>query len=437
MNGVPDFGAQSCICRLLIPWAAFNDISCRAEGWEPSQHSKQDLTMPVVSFTGSANSRKSGSRNNVSAFCGARLMHALLTILVIVSTLMLSCLPRGNFELVPEVPIGKPPDGAFQPIPSIVNVPIEMKTEVIQRIINGQLDSLLFESDTMTVAGRKPVKVRVWKKDTIGISLAGDELHYRLPLHIWMQFSFTVGALGLQHTEYQDVEAEIVLNFSSRLFVKNDWRIVTMTRPEGYEWLSEPVVKIRFLTIPVTPVVDFILGRQKDTFGSQLDSALGQLIDLKKMIHPLWMRVQEPMMISQWPPVWLRLTPLGVYMTQLEGREGVIRGSIGIRTVAETFIGDRPDAHVSDSLPEFVIPGAIDSAFVLNLYCEMTWEHATDLARSYLRGRRFRSGLKEVIVQDVSLMGIDGYPVVQLDFTGKLSGEDFRDRRSALRQRKT
>jgi hypothetical protein len=80
--------------------------------------------------------------------------------------------------------------------------------------------------------------------------------------------------MGLSHTEYQEVEAAIALKFRSRLFVKNDWKIVTMTKSEGYEWLSDPVVKVRFITIPVKPIADMILSKQQDSFGAMVDKAV-------------------------------------------------------------------------------------------------------------------------------------------------------------------
>jgi len=50
--------------------------------------------------------------------------------------------------------------------------------------------------------------------------------------------------LGISHTEYQDVEASIALKFKSKISFKGNWKISTETQPDGYEWLSDPVVKI-------------------------------------------------------------------------------------------------------------------------------------------------------------------------------------------------
>jgi hypothetical protein len=325
-----------------------------------------------------------------------------------------------------QVVIEKPAVPPFQPVPSTLNVPLLIRTDVAQKMINQQLTGVLYETDTMTIANIKPVKLKVWKKDSITISLQGDELLYRVPLKIWMQFSFTVGALGLSHTEYQDVEASIALTFRSRIFVKNNWKIVTMTKPEGYEWLSDPVVKVRILSIPVKPVADFILARQKASFGEMIDKAVADLLDVKKMISPLWYKMQNPLLIVSDPDsLWLRLKPQGVYMTQLEGNDGSIKGSIGIKSVAETFFGTQPPAEKQDSLPEFVIPGQVDSSFVINLYNELSYESASQITRSLLIGQSFSSGKYEAIINDVNIYGMDGYAVVSIDLSGYYKGKIY------------
>ncbi len=338
--------------------------------------------------------------------------------------IVLGCTPPA-VTTGPSLPEGRAKVVEFNPVPSIINVPVEVRTPALEQMINEQLPELFFESDTMTVGPKKNVKVKVWKGDSLRLSLTGDELEYRVPIKIWMQFSFTVGALGVSHTEYQEVEAGIVLKFRSRLFIKNDWKIVTMTESDGYEWITDPVVKVRFITIPVKPLADFILSRQYKRFGELVDKGVNSSLNIKKLLHPLWSQIQQPVRLAEDPPLWLRLTPKSVSMTQLSGDGTMIRSSVGIATVAETFFGEEPETVRQDSLPDFIIPGRIDSSFVLNLYSEITYANASELMRAYLLGRSFKAGRREVIIQDVQVYGLEGYAVVSLDFTGSFKGKVY------------
>ena len=311
------------------------------------------------------------------------------------------------------------------PMVSVINVPLELKTWYIEEVLNEQVKDLLYECDTLSLGAMKPVKMKVWKKDSITIGLDGNELSYRVPLKIWLQFSFTLSALGLSHTEYQEVEAGIALKFKSKFSILDNWKIVTQTRQDGYEWLSEPVIKVHFITLPIRPLADLVMSQQQAGIGKMVDTVVGSTLDFKKILRPLWHRMQSPIAVSEDPPVWLRLTPQGVSMTQPQGSRGVIRSTLGIKSVAETFIGDPPAATLSDSLPEFISPTRLDSSFVINLYSEISYESASQMMQGFLRGRSFSGGGREVIIQDVNIYGVQGYAVVSLDLTGSYKGKIY------------
>jgi hypothetical protein len=351
-------------------------------------------------------------------------MRSFILFFFIAGMIILKCTPPAVITS-PTLPSDRAKIEAFKPIPSIINVPIEIRTKALEQMVNEQLPALLFENDTMTVGAMNNVKVKVWKGDSIKFSLYGDELRYWVPMRIWMQFSFTVGALGLSHTEYQEVEAGISLKFSSRLVIKNNWKVVTMTKSDGYEWTTDPVVKVRFVTIPVKPVADFILSKQHQKFGELVDKGISSMLDIKKLLRPTWLQLQKPIQLAQDPPLWLRLTPKSVSMTQLEGDGTKISSSVGITSIAETFFGEEPVSTIQDSIPPLSVPGKVDSSFTLNLYSEITYENASELMKSFLLGRSFKSGRKEVIVQDVALYGMEGYAIVSLDFTGSYRGKVY------------
>jgi hypothetical protein len=333
--------------------------------------------------------------------------------------------PKGSKNQAPVLPSDQIIADTLSPLPSVVNIPIRMRTNAIEQMLNEQLTGLLYCCDTLSLGAIKPVRIKVWKGDSIKITLEGDELRYTVPLRLWLQFSFTVGALGFSHTEYQDVEAALALKFRSRISIGNNWKMSTTTRSDGYAWISDPVVKVRFLTIPIRPIVDIILSGQQKTFSDLIDKQVDNVCNVKNTLLPMWSRLQEPILISKEPKVWLRLSPKEVYMTPLKGADGSIVSSVGIKSVVETFFDDQPDYKKQDSLPGFIVSTAMDSGFVLNLYSEMNYEAATLLLRGFLLGREFKSGGKEVIVQDVIMTGVKGYALICLDLIGSYQGRVY------------
>jgi Domain of unknown function (DUF4403) len=347
-------------------------------------------------------------------------------ILVSLVLALASCTPPPKVQTKPELPLDISPAAAFAPVPSVIDVPLEMKSWYLEKLLNDQVTGLLYQCDTLTVAGMTPVKLKVWKGDSIKIGLEGNEISYRVPLKLWLQFQFTMGALGFSHTEYQEVEAALALKFRSHFSVKNDWKVVTETQSDGYEWITQPVLRVRFVSIPVTPLADIILLTQQNSLGAMVDSAVIGSLDLKKMLKPLWTRIQTPILLANAPDsLWLRLSPQSVYMTQLSGAAGTIRGSVGIRSVAETFLGNRPASNPIDTLPPFTVSDQIDTSFVINLYSEISYASATQMLVGALKGKDFTAGDNQVIVQDVSMYGMQGYAVVSIEFTGSFAGRVY------------
>jgi len=351
--------------------------------------------------------------------------------LITISILMLAgCAgkPRLASSDAPRIPKGAEVRCLFTPVPSVINIPLEIKTSFIEKTVNEQLPRVLYECDTLTLGPFKNVKVTARKKGNIRMQLSGNELIYKVPLSIHMRVSLTIGALGFSHTEHQEVEAGITLDLRSKIFLNNDWSLATVTKPQGYTWTSDPVVRIRSVSIPVKPVADFLLSKQFGTIGEIIDNTVAASVDIKEIINPLWTRLQEPAPLGAAESsqnLWLRLTPQSVYMSPITGRSGSLQTSLGIRTIAETFIGEKPPASAPVRLPNFTAPGKIDSAFTINLYSEISYGQATLMSRQMLMGIPFKSGKKEIIVEDVVISGLGGFMLIRLDLTGSFRGRVY------------
>jgi len=315
----------------------------------------------------------------------------------------------------------------FAPAPSIIYLPVEIKTDYIEKAINSQLSGTLYQSDTVTLGGVSNVRVTVRKNGQIKIRARGGELLYNVPLKISMRFSFTISALGLTHTEYQDIDAGISIALRSRITLLNDWRLATSTKTDGYVWTSDPVLKVRTLTIPIKTAADHIVSRQLETLGRLIDGAAAGGINVKEAVDPLWQQIRTPIEIPvpDLPHnIWLRINPSAIYMTQLSGNGGSVGGTAGVRAVTEAFIGGEPEPLPPAKLPDFAPPPETDSSFVINLYSEIPFEHATQMSRDMFVGKTLKSGRQAVTVRDIEIAGTkNGLAEIRLNLTGSINGK--------------
>jgi hypothetical protein len=294
----------------------------------------------------------------------------------------------------------------------------------IERNVNEQLTGIIYRNNAFPVEGLGNAQITVRKDGRVRIRANKDELTYRIPLKISMRFSFTI----LGHTEHKDVDAGIAVSLRTKYALKNNWSLATTTTVDGYEWTTNPTVRIRFITIPVKPIADFLISKQSgiiNDIGKIADKVVSDGINVKNMITPLWEQLQTPteIAIPDMPQrMWLRFNPTDIYMTDITGRGESIYAMAGIRAVAETFIGDRPKAQRIRPLPNFKTPERQDSAFTINLYTEIPFEHATAICREIFVGQTLRSGRQRVLVHDMEVSGENGLAKIRMDLSGSIKG---------------
>jgi len=310
------------------------------------------------------------------------------------------------------------------PVPSIVNIPAEVKTAYIEKSVNDLFGGTFLRDAAFSFGGFSDVRISLRKNGDIKIRAQGGELVYSVPLKISMRFSITISALGLSHTEYQDADAGIAIGLRTKISLKNNWRLSAKTTAGGYTWTSAPTVKIRALTIPVKPAADFIVSKHMGDICELIDKALNAT-DLKTIAAPHWEKLQIPMEaslpgISQ--KLWLRFDPTDVYMSQLSGRGGSVHATLGVRAAVEAFFGDKPEARPPKPLPDFKTPEGQDSTFTINLYTEIPYDRATAICREAFNGKTFRSGLQKVTVHDIEVSSANGLAKLKMELTGSLNG---------------
>ncbi|MDP4290774.1 MAG: DUF4403 family protein, partial [Bacteroidota bacterium] len=96
---------------------------------------------------------------------------------------------------------------------------------------------------------------------------------------------------------------------------------------------------------------------------------------------------------------------------------------IGIKTIAETFMGNEPAYKVNAALPQLTISNKVDDGFEINVLSDIPFSEANAIARKYLLGKTFENGNKKVTINDLRLYGGDGKIVVETNVSGSMKGK--------------
>jgi len=344
----------------------------------------------------------------------------------------LVCAGCASRSAVSPIAAGGDPSGAPQglppPVPSTINIPVEIETAIMEKAVNGIFDKMAHVSDTAILGGLTNIRITVRKNGPVKISARGDELSYSVPVTATIRVSTSISVMGLSHTEYQDAEAGIAFRLRSKISLKNDWRIATATKALGYTWTSEPVLKARFITIPIKPAANLLADKMMEALCPLIDNSLSNYDIIKKsVVTPLWEALYAPIgfpVPGTREFIWLRFDPTGISLSNLNGHGGYISALVGIRAVTEAVIGGMPEKRAPAPLPNFTGPQSKDSAFAINIYTEVPYDRVTALCKETFNGKTFKSGMHRVTVNDISVTGAtaDGLLAITMELSGSLKG---------------
>ncbi|MEL7348034.1 MAG: DUF4403 family protein [Pseudomonadota bacterium] len=245
---------------------------------------------------------------------------------------------------------GTGPANAVEPIstPTTISLPITIDIEDLQRIVNRAIPNPIYDKveripNCPRILGDKNCSLRVWARASRDVQLlsAGDGLRLRAPLDVRGQHAPPNGVTRARGAMQTDSK------LTPRLLPP--WRLSVEIAP-AYTWVSPPVLSIaRIGRVPIKGFVDPIIRQQLKGIEPTVNRELSK-IRIDSLVRPLWDRLQDPIQVSQAPPVWVVFTPRTAGLA-FAGAEGT---TLDLDVFAEgdayAYVGE-PDAPEKTAMP--------------------------------------------------------------------------------------
>jgi hypothetical protein len=351
------------------------------------------------------------------------LMRILLKLLLFVSACLAfqSC----STTLPTEKPAVSYTPFKYEPLPSTISLPVEMKVTALEALLNRQVNGLIYEDNSLDDNGGDNIMVKAWKKENIRLSFEKGQFIYRIPLKLWIKAGWKIDQFGISLSDYREMNAEIALKFHSSVTVNKDWSVTTVTASDGYEWLSKPTLKIGPVEIPITFIADMIIKYNTQTINSAIDDGLKQSLDLKTTARQAWIELQKPMLLSPEYGLWLRVSPKTISALPISGGNGVIRHTSSIQAVTECFTGKQPPARINAVLPDLLTVNKLSDDFLANVTSYIGYEYLDSITRSMLMNTSYTFGKKTITITGISIYGNENQMIIATDVTGSIKGKLF------------
>ncbi|MFZ4400361.1 MAG: DUF4403 family protein [Bacteroidales bacterium] len=310
----------------------------------------------------------------------------------------------------------------YRPKPSVINLPFYINLIDIQNSINKKFSGLIYEDNSLEDNNNDNLMVKAWKKEDFYINYENNILSYRIPLKLWIKAGFSKAILGVNISDYREINAEIALKFKTTLFVNKDWTITTYTVSDGFEWLSTPVIKIGPIDVPIKFIASSILKKNQTLVSNEIDRAIQQKFSLRKYIQDIWLTMQKPIKINNDYNLWLKLNPQEISSTPIVSQNGKVKISMGVKSLVESYMGDEPKVIPNAGLPDYKIVKTLDNNFTINLMADISYKSADTLAKQYLKGKTFTQDKKSITVIDIKVYGSNNKMIIGATLTGSLNG---------------
>jgi hypothetical protein len=342
---------------------------------------------------------------------------ALLVLAACARKPFLATAPAANYQSVPATIKER----------SVVNIPLEIPLMEIEQQINSSLGNTLYEDNSMEDNGGDNLMLRVSKRQPVRIEAKGGNLFgIKVPVKIWAKAGYKVQVLGVPIGKYEETEFEVDFNFLSRISVNPDWKVNTSTTPNGYAWISKPVVRIGFFEVPVTGIIERIMDRELPTVVQTVDKEIAK-IDFRPQVESVWNSIQSPMLINQEYQAWLKVSPETMMMTTIGTKGNNVRIGLGINAEAQTFMGQKPENTALRPLPRLQIVEKLEEKFEVGLMTEIPFAEMRKIAMAQVGGKtyEFNDGKQKINVLDMELFGNGDNLVIGTTLSGSLEGKVY------------
>lgn len=298
--------------------------------------------------------------------------------------------------------------------PSVINIPLKFyKTELL-KAINDKIGDLLYEDTNLADDG---LALRAKKRENITIDINDKEITYRVPVDLWIKKDVVLSTV--------EAEGSLALEFTTKYNIKPDWSLETHTELKNHKWLKEPVVKLGFADLPITPIANLVLKQGRTTFAKSIDTEVKNLFDLKKEMERTWKEMHDPFLLSEEYKTWLLMNPQSVSMTPMKSNGNTVESTVVVVTKPTVYLGEKPVGATPAKLPAFTYATAGADSFALRLDTEVSFKEAERLAKQNMVGEVFSYKNKQVKVEDIGLYGQGNKLVVRTNLKGSYNGDIY------------
>lgn len=291
---------------------------------------------------------------------------------------------------------------------STLNIPIELSSEDLAKILNQTIRKDLYSGSTAT----KGLATDLRRNGPILVSAADNFIYITLPV-----------VMSLSTSMFETKPIPLKLKFRATASVTPDWRLHADLFYLGISDLLVEELGLGPFSLKPRSIVDGVTRPLQKMLSDMVTSRINEKIQLKTQVAKVWNSAQAPLLLDRGRKTWLTLTPREVMLSPLYAGNNRIKLTAGISTFAELVVGPDPAAPPLRPLPELKLVNTFDKSFRIALNADVYYKDICAIAAPLLLGRQFTAADgRSVTIKDFALSGKGDKLVVKLETEGAFDG---------------
>jgi len=299
---------------------------------------------------------------------------------------------------------------------SVINVPVEIPVAELEKQANKYLAGTIYEDKSFEDNDGDNLKCLVKKYSPIKMDALENRIKITLPLDISGSY-YKLGATV-------DFKGTISATYVTAITFLDDWKLKTITKSNGYEWVKTPKVNMGLFDLPVTWIADAALKGQQDYINKTIDDCIKEYVNLKELTKPAFDALAEPINVSDAYKTWFKITPLEALITQLNASGKKIKFTLGLKANTETFIGAKPSiADLSKGVPMSAVKD-LPKEFNVGIVAVTPYADASKILEEQFvtSGYEYKEGKYHLKFTKMNLYGQNTKMVVEVGMVGSVNG---------------
>jgi len=316
---------------------------------------------------------------------------------------------------------------------SSISVPIAVDVALIEGVANARLPNDLLSRPGIEAGDGVTAGIVVRRAGPVTVEARHGKLHLRVPVEADITADWQpVGLVGLMargKRQHIKTRATFVVRAEIDLGVDAQWNLATATEATLH-WEQDPVVQVGPLNLKLSALAGDRIDAQFASVVRTIDDQLRKQIPMRYLITQAWTAAFRTVRIGARGDRWLVLRPTGVFLGDVQTRDGQVFLDAAIRGVFRVIVGEEPQAAAPTPLPTRSAPPG-EPGVALDVPVSLTFEAANRQLDERLEGQVLEVAL-DVVGRSIPLTiaAVEIYPsgervAVALEFSADLPGAWF------------